>query len=146
MDSLSGTKTLLYPPLERDLFPKQGHVRMGVHTDARTVSFIFQDNTGGLEVMHSEDNIVQAIPIPVTVLVMVGSLLQRWTADFLQAADHRVPIPTDEERLKTARQSLVFFLSPDEDYIINCLDGSGKNDPITQRDYLKFRLAEIYGK
>ena len=143
-ESLSPTKTLLYPALDQNLTPKEGQVRMGAHSDTGTVSFIFQDNTDGLEIVQSEENIVQARPIPGTVVVVTGAMLQRWTAGYLPETVHRVHIPTDEEQKKSARQSLVFFVLPDEDHVVKCIDGSDKYEPITHGDYLKFRLSEVF--
>ena len=47
---------------------------MEAHSDTGTVSFIhvFQGNAGGLEIVHSEENIVHARPIPETVLVVTS--------------------------------------------------------------------------
>lgn len=145
-ESLSPTKTLLYPALDQSLTPKEGQVRMGAHSDTGTVSFIFQDDAGGLEIVHSEVDIVHARPIPGTILVVIGALLQRWTADYPLETIHRVPIPTEKEHMKKVRQSLVFFLVPDEDHVIKCMDGSDIYEPITHKEYLKFRLSEIDGK
>lgn len=47
--------------------------------------------------------------------------------------------------MKTAaRQSLAFFVNPDEDVTIRCLDNSNKYDPITSKNYLKMKFYEKF--
>lgn len=41
-------------------------------------------------------------------------------------------------------QSLTFFLDPDEDHVIECLDGSAKYEPITAGDYIKHGFARDF--
>ena len=57
---------------------------------------------------------------------------------------HRVVVPGDELRRLTPRQSVAFFVQPDNDVVIECLDGSGHYPPITSLDYLNQRLNATY--
>jgi hypothetical protein len=57
---------------------------------------------------------------------------------------HRVVVPHEELRRLTARQSMAFFVHPDNDVIIECLDGSGHYPPITSLEYLNQRLVATY--
>ena len=137
----SALRTLYYPPIA-GLDIKPGQARIGEHTDYGSVSLTFQDNVGGLEVRGPAANFIPADPIPGTVLVFIGGVLQRWTADFLTATSHRIPIPEDEFRWKSVRQSVGWFLHPDDEYVVTCLDGSGKYEPITSRGYINYKLQE----
>ena len=53
-------------------------------------------------------------------------------------------IPAEELRRKQARQSLAFFCNPDDDYVIRCVDGSDRYEPISSRDYLNMRFEATY--
>lgn len=57
---------------------------------------------------------------------------------------HRVLIPEEEALLKKGRQSLAFFIHPDDEVMIECLDGSGKYEGVSSIDYLNMRFAETY--
>ena len=136
-------RTLNYPALESDRYITPGQVRLGEHIDYGTISFIFQDNVGGLEVLNPQGEFVQVEPIPGTVVVLVGSLLQRWTSDYLTGTKHRILIPDTEAQRKKARQSVVFFVQPDDDCIIECIDGSNKYEPVSSKGFYNYQIKQI---
>ena len=70
--------------------------------------------------------------------MMVGALLQRWTADGLPAQKHRVVIGDRS----VSRLSLGYFVNPNDEAIIGCLDGSEKYEPIKAVDYIRGRSSE----
>jgi isopenicillin N synthase-like dioxygenase len=51
-------------------------------------------------------------------------------------------MPKEEETRRRDRQSGAFFVSPDADVVIRCLDNSSKYEPITSKDYLRMRFNE----
>ena len=53
-------------------------------------------------------------------------------------------IPEDEIRRRVPRRSLVFFVDPDHETVITCLDGSNKYPPITSKDWISKKLEETY--
>lgn len=55
-----------------------------------------------------------------------------------------MPLPETKEKQQQVRQCLAFFASPDEDYLMECLDGSDKYEPITAGDYIKQCFARDY--
>lgn len=57
---------------------------------------------------------------------------------------HRVLLPPAGDG--GARQSLAFFLHPDDHALITGCGGSGGHPPVTAGDYLKQRFAESYGR
>ena len=136
-------RTLYYPPLQENA--KAGQVRLGEHTDYGTVTFLFQDDIGGLDV-KSDGRFIPATPISGTVLVNIGCLLQQWTSDTLVATTHRVLIPEEEIRRRKCRQSIVFFSLSDDEFLVKCLDGSDKYEPIKTIDYLNYRFNQAYTK
>lgn len=141
-DNQTTLRSLYYPPISKEVKP--GQVRCGEHSDYGSITLLFQDDVGGLEVKPVGADYSPATPIPGTVLVNLGDLMQRWTADKLVATKHRVLIPEEEVLLKKGRQSIAFFVHPDDDVIIKCLDGSGKYEEISSIDYLNMRFAVTY--
>ena len=137
-------RTLYYPPIPTDSKIKPGQIRLGEHSDYGSVTLLFQDDVGGLEVKVPGGDFIPVTPIPGTMLVNIGDLMQRWTSDRLVATKHRVLIPEEELLQKRCRQSVVFFLHPDDDYVVRCLDGSDKYEPISSLDYLKYRFSMTY--
>ncbi|KAL4222165.1 hypothetical protein ACF0H5_018205 [Mactra antiquata] len=137
-------RTLYYPPLPEVSSIKPGQIRLGEHSDYGTITMLFQDEIGGLEVEEKGTGFVPATPIPGTVILNIGDLMQRWTSDFLVATKHRVCIPEVEFKRKSSRQSVAFFVHPDDEYVIKCLDGSNKYEPISSIDYLNYRFSVTF--
>ncbi|XP_042225488.1 2-oxoglutarate-Fe(II) type oxidoreductase ppzD-like [Homarus americanus] len=134
---------LLHYPRVPDTVP-EGAIRCGAHTDYGTITLLFQDNMGGLQVRERGGSWVEAVPVPGTILVNVGDLLQFWTADKFLATEHRVLIPTEEVRLKASRHSIVFFIHPDDPVLIKPLDNSSSYQPITARDHVLKKFRHTY--
>ena len=93
-------RSLYYPTLtDKDAQP--GVVRCGAHSDYGSITLLLQDDMGGLEVLYICKNLhfdlqnffqmfykvlsrgewVPAVPIPGTILVNLGDLMQFWTSD-----------------------------------------------------------------
>lgn len=66
------------------------------------------------------------------------------TEQILHFQKHRVCFPTDKAEKQKPRHSLAFFVHPDNDCIVKCLDGSDKYPPISALDYLNMRFAATY--
>lgn len=136
-------RSIYYPPIPSSKTINTDQVRIGEHHDADTVTFEFQDSVGGLEIQNPRGEFVPVDPIPGTVLVIVGPLLQRLTSDRLTATVHRILVPEDERKYKT-RQALLLFLHPDDDYVVKCIDGSDTYEPISSGDYFDTFVQPIY--
>ena len=48
--------------------------------------------------------------------------------------------------LRKGRQSIAFFVHPDDEVMVRCLDGSGKYEEISSIDYLNMRFSLTYDK
>ncbi|XP_057376644.1 uncharacterized protein LOC130697868 [Daphnia carinata] len=135
-------RTLYYPSLaDRHIQP--GVVRCGAHSDYGTITLLLQDDVGGLEVLSGTEWI-SAVPIPGSILVNLGDLMQFWTAGRYTATVHRVLVPEEEIRRKSTRQSIAFFVHPDNDVMVSQLNGSKDHPPVGALDYLKTRLSATY--
>lgn len=139
-------RLLHYPPLQH--LPKLGQVRAGEHSDYGSITLLFQDSVGGLEVQTKDGEWIAAPTIPGTVIVNTGDLMQRWTNNVFCSTKHRVMIPVDE-RLKH-RYSIAFFYHPNNDAEIACLPSCQGLErpaiypPISAGEYLLDRLQATY--
>ncbi|MEH2067316.1 MAG: 2-oxoglutarate and iron-dependent oxygenase domain-containing protein [Nostoc sp.] len=139
-------RALHYPPLQTP--PKPGQVRAGEHSDYGSITLLFQDDIGGLEVRTTAGEWIGAAAIPDTVIVNTGDLMQRWTNHVFCSTKHRVMIPNDN-RVKQSRYSIAFFCHPNDDVEIACLESCqiGKSPtypPILAGEYLLQRLQATY--
>ncbi|OXA63627.1 UPF0676 protein C1494.01 [Folsomia candida] len=145
--SYTTIRSLYYPPTwNKNISP--GTVRCGDHSDYGTLTLLFQDAIGGLEVKAVNGEWVSADPIPKTVLVNTGDLLEFWSGGVFPATHHRVLIPEQELRQKTARQSIVYFVHPDDKVVIQPLSQSSTNQqnyqPVTAKEHAETRLRASY--
>ena len=53
-------------------------------------------------------------------------------------------MPEDSEAINRSRQSIAFFVHPDNETVIECIDGSNKYPPITAADDIAQRFAKSY--
>ncbi|THH30679.1 hypothetical protein EUX98_g3496 [Antrodiella citrinella] len=149
-------RLLSYPSIKTDLLGQEGQARAGAHSDYGTLTLLFQDSVGGLEVQHPHTLQFQpATPIPGTIVVNAGDLLARWSNDTLKSTLHRVVAPpveklSDTEGVIPARQSIAFFCNPNGgaeiDCIPSCFDVTrGKKYPsVTTEEYIVGRLKATY--
>lgn len=133
-----------YPALSPEKVIQPGQVRIGEHADYGTLTLLYQDMIGGLEMKVPQKGYLPAPPVPGTFLINFGEILQRWTADDLLATEHRVPVPEDDSARHKCRQSFGFFLNPDNDAVIECTDKSDKYEPIKTWDFLRSKAGANY--
>ena len=57
---------------------------------------------------------------------------------------HRVLLPVDETKKRSVRQSLALFVHPDNEVVVECVDGSNKYPPITAEQDTWRRLNQTY--
>uniref|UniRef100_A0A667XQ35 Si:dkey-10o6.2 n=1 Tax=Myripristis murdjan TaxID=586833 RepID=A0A667XQ35_9TELE len=139
-ESLTTLRTLYYPPVNSEKV-KEGQVRCGEHSDYGSITLVFQGQEG-LQVLNRSGEYISVPVIPGAVLVNIADLMQRWTGDLFISAVHRVLLPPAGDC--SARQSLAFFLHPDDEAMITCIDGSNKYPPIKSHDYSIAQGNKIY--
>ncbi|XP_068169911.1 uncharacterized protein [Antennarius striatus] len=136
----SALRTLYYPPVDSEKV-KEEQVRCGEHSDYGSITLLFQRNEG-LQVLSRSGEYINVPVIPGAVLINIADLMQRWTSDQFISARHRVLLPPAGD--SCTRQSLAFFVQPDDEAVITCLDGSNKYPPVTGRGYLHERYSHTY--
>lgn len=122
----------------------EGQMRVGSHTDFGTITLLFQDPSGGLEVLSADGRWLHAPSIAGTVLINIGDLMQQWTNLEFRSTQHRVAIPTDA-RVSRSRYSIAFFCEPNNDTEVACLPGARGSErpqfrPVLAGDWLRERL------
>ncbi|KAG8945487.1 hypothetical protein FRC04_000772 [Tulasnella sp. 424] len=145
-------RLLAYPSIDTRLLKEEGSARAGAHSDYGTLTFVFQDSVGGLEVQNPHTKQFHAAtPIPGTIVVNVGDLLARWSNDVLRSTLHRVVAPPAHNKPVTpARQSIAFFCNPNGGAEISCLptclkEGEKPKYPTVQtEEYIVGRLRATY--
>ncbi|HLO87625.1 MAG TPA: 2-oxoglutarate and iron-dependent oxygenase domain-containing protein [Nostocaceae cyanobacterium] len=139
-------RLLHYPPLQTPAKP--GQIRAGEHSDYGSITLLFQDDIGGLEVKTRAGEWLEAPAIPQTVLVNTGDLMERWTNHVFCSTKHRVMLPNDS-RINKSRYSIAFFCHPNDDTEIACLESCQRESlpiypPILAGEYLISRLQATY--
>jgi isopenicillin N synthase-like dioxygenase len=123
--------------------PAMDQFGVAPHTDFGVLTVLRQDHVGGLQVQSLDGRWIAASPIPGTLVVNVGDLLERWSNGVLRSTPHRVINDSGQERL-----SLVFAYDPDYDTLIDprLIDPNGvaKQPPITCGDYLMWRFGKSF--
>ncbi|CAL8148318.1 unnamed protein product [Orchesella dallaii] len=143
IESLSTFRTLYYPSIGDTISP--GTVRCADHTDYGILTLLFQDDMGGLEVKSVSGKWVPANPIPGTILLNTGDLLEFWSGGKFPATHHQVMIPEAEIKRRTPRQSIVYFVHPDDHVCVSPLTGnSAEYATVTAKEHAKQKLASSY--
>jgi len=91
-------RLLHYPAVDKKVFQiNPGQVRAGEHSDYGSITLLFQDSRGGLQVKSPNGQFVDATPIEGTCVVNAGDLLARWSNDTIKSTIHRVVEPPQAE-------------------------------------------------
>jgi len=139
----SALRTLYYPPIIGEVPPN--HIRCGEHSDYGTFTLLYQDKYPGLQLKNCDGNWVSADPVPGTIVVNIGDLLEMWSGGLYPATMHRVVIPSDDRIRRMARQSIPFFVHPDEEVVVHALRGDKqKFPPIKALDHANRRFNQTY--
>ncbi|OAA67406.1 thymine dioxygenase [Cordyceps fumosorosea ARSEF 2679] len=146
-------RLLHYPEVKADVFKANaGQVRAGEHSDYGSITLLFQDDRGGLQVRSPSGRFVDATPIPGTIVVNAGDLLARWSNDTIKSTVHRVVEPPHAADVDVypPRYSIAYFCNPNSDSLIEAMPGTYANEsdkkygPILSGEYLIQRLAPTY--
>jgi len=104
-----------YPPHPVDARTNQ--LGAGAHTDWGALTFLLQDDSGGLEVQNVAAEWVAAPPVWGTFVVNLGDMIERWTNGLYRSTMHRVL----NRASGRSRYSVPYFSNPDFNARVECL-------------------------
>ncbi|WYZ44549.1 hypothetical protein EsH8_VII_000985 [Colletotrichum jinshuiense] len=155
-DSVSECRMNHYPAT-RSFTLKNGCNRISPHADFGTLTLLFQDGVGGLEI---EDQSSLGHFFPVTcdnqyeMLVNAGDVLQRWSGDYFRSVNHLVTLPVElknsvEDELVPERTSVAFFAKADRKADVGIMEGFDTEakgyEHMTSLQYNQLKLKLTYG-
>ena len=134
-----------YPVVNGDPLP--GQIRCGAHTDFGSLTILaFNDAPGGLEVLMPDGSWLGMGAGPGQLVVNLGDMMQRWTNDRWKSTVHRVVNPPADQRGASRRQTIGYFLHPNYDAEIACLDtcfspdNPAKYPPIMAGEHMREKM------
>ncbi|KAL9007880.1 MAG: hypothetical protein Q9173_006940 [Seirophora scorigena] len=159
-------RLLHYPAVPAGAF-SGGRVRAGLHSDYGSITLLFQDGRGGLQVEKRGGGFVDVTPVAGTIVMNAGDLLARWSNGLVQSTRHRVVEPPpplwgkgkeereqenrDQDVWYPPRYSVAYFCNPDFDRVIEALPGTWEGreggklwEAINSGAYLEQRLSATY--
>jgi isopenicillin N synthase-like dioxygenase len=135
---------LLYYPPHPGAFDGTLH-GAAPHTDYGNITFLAQDDAGGLELQMRDGTWIDVPPTPGAFVCNIGDCLMRWSNDVYVSTLHRVV-----NRSGRARYSIAFFGDPAAGARVECLPSCtsaahpAKYPPTTYGEYLRRRLTAAY--
>ena len=118
----------------------------GEHTDYGSITLLFQQDVGGLEVRDRAGHWHLAPPLPDAIVINTGDLMERWTNGQFRSTVHRVrPIVGDRDRY-----SIALFVDPDSAVEVACIPsclepGAAARYPvITAGEHLKQKIEATH--
>ncbi len=148
-------RVLYYPETSGQSF--KNRFRASPHTDYGTLTLLFNDSNGGLQVRNKAGDYVDVPPMENAAIVNVGDLLARWFNDTLRSTEHRVIEPSTFSKSNAeipdvipARYSIAWFGHPNRDALIDPLpacctaDNPKKYEPVYAGKHVVERLAKLH--
>ena len=103
-----------YPPLPADAPADQFGV--APHSDFGCITLLLQQ-TAGLEVLAKNGEWIAAPPVPGTLVINIGDLLERWSNNRLPSTRHRV-----RNQSRDGRYSIAMFYDPSPQAVVDPRD------------------------
>ncbi|KAI4176407.1 MAG: hypothetical protein LQ343_001147 [Gyalolechia ehrenbergii] len=148
-------RVLYYPETTGESF--RHRFRASPHTDYGTLTLLFNDSQGGLQVRNRAGDFVDAPHLPGAAIVNVGDLLSRWFNDTLKSTEHRVIEPSTFNKSGSeipdvipARYSIAWFGHPNRDALIEPIascctpENPKKYEPVYAGKHVVERLANLH--
>ena len=131
-----------YPP--QPAGAEEDQFGVAPHTDFGVLTVLCQDEIGGLQIQRRTGEWAAMPPIPGTLVVNIGDLLERWSNRRYRSTVHRVINASGRERL-----SLVLAYDPNFETLVDprafCAeDETQRDEPITCGDYLLWRFRKAF--
>ena len=135
-----------YPP--QDAWPAAGQLRAGAHTDYTALTILrLEEAPGGLEVRTPGGAWARVPVVPGGLVVNIGDLLSQWTNDRWRSSLHRVVNPPPTAGAAAERLSLLYFVNPNYDALMECIptctgpDAPPKYPPVQAGEHRRMKIA-----
>lgn len=132
-----------YPPQQEGT--DDGQFGAAAHTDYGTITILWQDNVGGLQVRNRKGVWIDAPPVPDTFVINIGDMLELWSNNLFVSTPHRVVNASGRERY-----SIPVFYDPDFDVNVECLPNCSsatnppRHHPLNAGEYICARYDGSY--
>ncbi|KAI0132402.1 2OG-Fe(II) oxygenase family oxidoreductase [Xylariales sp. AK1849] len=100
-----------YHPRKPEVNAKYENIYVRGHTDFGSVTFLFSQPVGGLQLQTRDGQWKDVKHIPGSIVVNTADMLHFWTDGYLQSCVHRVVAPPPEQ-VHMNRYGLIYFLRP----------------------------------
>ncbi|SMF17346.1 Isopenicillin N synthase [Tistlia consotensis] len=140
---LAQLRLLHYPPQAGRI--ERRELGCGAHTDYGCLTILAQDAVGGLQLLNSAGEWVDAPPVPGAFVVNIGDQMARWTNDRFKATLHRVINVSGRERY-----SMPYFFDPNYDTWVETLPSclapgeTPRHAPVLAGEWLAQRLTATF--
>ncbi|KIM74834.1 hypothetical protein PILCRDRAFT_827899 [Piloderma croceum F 1598] len=137
-------KFLHYPPQTGSV--DDSVIGIGAHTELCFTILWQEPGIQALQVLNTEEQWIDAPPIPGTLVINLGDQFARWTNDVFKSTVHRAV-----NRCGVRRYSIPLFFGTDYNVklepIPSCVsvDSPQKYDVVTAGDYVKEKFKSTYG-
>jgi isopenicillin N synthase-like dioxygenase len=142
---MTGMTANFYYPWSDPLPP--GQYRKGPHTDWGSLTILYQDSAGGLQVQDDGGRWHEVAAVPGALVINLGDLMAEWTQHRWISTMHQVTPPSGDAG---PRISIAFFHQPNFDAVIEPLwpsrDTSARStETVTSGGWIARKMAAAYG-
>ena len=119
----------------------------GAHTDYGSITLLFQDEVGGLELLGQDGRWQGAPPEKGAAVINTGDLMERWTNGRFRSTVHRVQAIGGNRD----RYSIALFVDPDAAVDIECFDSCvsaerpSRYSRTTAGEHIRQKIAATHG-
>jgi len=151
-------RLLHYPAIPTSELRDGSATRIAEHTDFGSITLLFQDSTGGLQVENQEQlGCFHDVSTESQneIILNIGDSLQRLTNDTFRAACHRVTYPpsikADDEEIIPERFSVAYFAKVDREAFVSPMkefisDAKPcRYEAMTAQEFSNLRFSKLLG-
>lgn len=141
--TMSQMRLIHYPP--QDHPDNEEQLGIGAHTDYEIFTVLLQTEHEGLQVGNTDGDWIEAPPIPDTLIINLGDMLERWTNGRYVSTPHRVINTSADERY-----SFPLFFAAEHDTIVaplsSCIDADHppRYAPVQSGLWTNKMITEVY--
>tara|TARA_Y100000588_G_scaffold366937_1_gene433160 strand:+ start:3087 stop:4196 length:1110 start_codon:yes stop_codon:yes gene_type:complete len=141
--TMSQMRLIHYPPQTGPL--EEDTIGIGAHTDYEIFTVLLQTAHGGLQVKNTAGDWIEAPPIPDTLIINLGDMLERWTNGMYVSTPHRVINTSGQERY-----SFPLFFAAEHETIVTplatCVDEHNpvRYPPVQSGLWTNKMISEVY--